>query len=58
MPFEPDPPFPKSKGDSLRSADWNAMIREVERLSKAYDELKIELEQLKKAKSFLIAAIL
>jgi hypothetical protein len=32
MPFIPNPPFPKSKGDALRSEDWNQLTKEVQRL--------------------------
>jgi hypothetical protein len=32
MVFAPDPPYPKSQGDPLLSADWNAAIDEVLRL--------------------------
>jgi hypothetical protein len=32
MPFTPNPPFPKSKGDALRSEDWNQLAKEVQRL--------------------------
>ncbi|ASC72321.1 uncharacterized protein XM38_032780 [Halomicronema hongdechloris C2206] len=32
MPFTPNPPFPKSKGDALRSDDWNQLTQEVQRL--------------------------
>ena len=29
MTFEPEEPFPKGKGDSIRSEDWNAAIEEL-----------------------------
>jgi len=29
MPFTPDPPFPKSSGDALRSEDWNDLANAV-----------------------------
>lgn len=32
MAFQPQPPFPKSRGDMLRSTDWNDLIGEVQRL--------------------------
>ena len=32
MAFEPQPPFPKSRGDSIRSGDWNDLIGEVQRI--------------------------
>lgn len=32
MAFQPQPPFPKSRGDMLRSADWNDLIGEVQRI--------------------------
>ena len=32
MPFTPEPPFPKSRGDTIRSLDWNNLINEVIRL--------------------------
>jgi hypothetical protein len=32
MTFEPEQPFPKNKGDSIRSKDWNDAIEEVQRL--------------------------
>jgi hypothetical protein len=35
MPFEPQAPFPKSRGDTIRSGDWNDLISEVQRLDTA-----------------------
>jgi hypothetical protein len=35
MPLIPDPPFPKSQGDTLRSKDWNDAANEIIRLDKA-----------------------
>jgi hypothetical protein len=35
MPLVPDPPFPKSRNDTIRSADWNALADEVIRLDGA-----------------------
>jgi hypothetical protein len=35
MPLIPDPPFPKSQGDTLRSKDWNDAVNEIIRLDKA-----------------------
>jgi hypothetical protein len=35
MPLNPDPPFPKSQGDNIRSKDWNDAINEVKRLDTA-----------------------
>src|SRR3954447_19879120 len=35
MPFTPDTPFPKSRGDSLRSKDWNDAVRELIRVDAA-----------------------
>jgi hypothetical protein len=35
MPITPQPPFPKSKGDTVRSADWNDTVNEVIRLDNA-----------------------
>ncbi|MBI1930566.1 hypothetical protein HYR99_40760 [Candidatus Poribacteria bacterium] len=32
MPFTPAPPFPKGRGDGLRSQDWNDLVNEVIRL--------------------------
>jgi hypothetical protein len=32
MPFQPQPPFPKARGDGLKSADWNDLVQEVQRL--------------------------
>lgn len=32
MAFLPQPPFPKSRGDTIRSTDWNDLIVEVQRL--------------------------
>ncbi|HMV49834.1 MAG TPA: hypothetical protein PLD20_07360 [Blastocatellia bacterium] len=32
MPFTPDPPFPKSSGDNIRSKDWNDVVTELRRL--------------------------
>lgn len=32
MPITPDPPFPKSSGDNIRSKDWNDVVKEVQRL--------------------------
>src|SRR5262252_9270102 len=35
MPLTPDPPFPKSQGDTLRSKDWNDAVTELIRLDNA-----------------------
>jgi hypothetical protein len=35
MPLTPDPPFPKSRNDTVRSKDWNDAIGEVIRLDGA-----------------------
>jgi hypothetical protein len=35
MPFTPDPPFPKTQGDNVRSKDWNDALAEVIRLDSA-----------------------
>ncbi|HKQ72638.1 MAG TPA: hypothetical protein VJ810_02845 [Blastocatellia bacterium] len=35
MPFIPDPPFPKSSGDNIRSKDWNDVVKELQRLDTA-----------------------
>lgn len=35
MPLIPDPPFPKSQGDTLRSKDWNDAVNEIIRLDQA-----------------------
>lgn len=35
MPYQPDPPFPKEKGNPLRSKDWNQLVNEVQRLDSA-----------------------
>ncbi|HKP87311.1 MAG TPA: hypothetical protein VJZ26_14500 [Blastocatellia bacterium] len=35
MPLTPDPPFPKSSGDNIRSKDWNDAVKEVQRLDTA-----------------------
>ena len=32
MPFTPDAPFPKGRGDGLRSKDWNDLVNEVLRI--------------------------
>ncbi len=32
MAFQPQPPFPKSRGDTVRSSDWNDLVGEVRRL--------------------------
>ena len=32
MTFSPSDPFPKVKGDGIRSQDWNALVEEVQRL--------------------------
>ena len=32
MAFEPQAPFPKSRGDMVRSGDWNDLVGEVQRL--------------------------
>jgi hypothetical protein len=32
MAFQPQTPFPKSRGDTIRSGDWNDLIGEVQRL--------------------------
>jgi hypothetical protein len=33
--FTPDPPFPKSRGDTIRSGDWNNAVNEMIRLDGA-----------------------
>ncbi len=35
MPLAPDPPFPKARGDTIRSKDWNDAVAEVQRLDTA-----------------------
>ena len=35
MPLVPDPPFPKTQGDSIRSKDWNDVVNEIIRLDNA-----------------------
>src|SRR5262245_59203157 len=35
MSFQPQTPFPKSRGDIVRSGDWNDLITEVQRLDTA-----------------------
>jgi hypothetical protein len=35
MPFTPKQPFPKARGQTLRSEDWNDLIAEVQRLDTA-----------------------
>jgi hypothetical protein len=35
MAFTPNPPFPKSQGDVIRSSDWNDTINEIMRLDNA-----------------------
>lgn len=35
MPFTPDPPFPKTQGDNIRSKDWNDVVNEIIRLDNA-----------------------
>ncbi len=35
MPITPTPPYPKSSGDAIRSADWNQAVDEVIRLDNA-----------------------
>ncbi len=35
MPITPDPPFPKTQGDNIRSKDWNDAVNEVIRLDNA-----------------------
>ena len=32
MAFQPQAPFPKSRGDMVRSTDWNDLVGEVQRL--------------------------
>lgn len=32
MAFKPQPPFPKSRGDTIRSTDWNDLVTEVQAL--------------------------
>ena len=32
MAFQPQAPFPKSRGDMVRSTDWNDLVSEVQRL--------------------------
>ena len=34
MAFSPQPPFPKSRGDSVRSVDWNETVKELVRLER------------------------
>ena len=35
MAFKPQPPFPKSRGDTIRSGDWNDLVTEVQALGDA-----------------------
>jgi hypothetical protein len=35
VPISPDPPFPKTQGDNIRSKDWNDVVKEVQRLDTA-----------------------
>jgi hypothetical protein len=35
MVYTPDPPFPKVRGNAIRSADWNGAVAEVARLEQA-----------------------
>lgn len=35
MPFQPDPPFPKTRGNAIRAEDWNEAVSEVVRLDQA-----------------------
>jgi hypothetical protein len=35
MAYQPDPPFPKGRGDGIRSKDWNDAVTEVTRLDGA-----------------------
>lgn len=35
MPLQPDPPFPKGRGDALRAEDWNETVNEVIRLDQS-----------------------
>jgi len=35
MPLQPDPPFPKTRGNAIRSEDWNEAVNEVVRLDQA-----------------------
>jgi hypothetical protein len=35
MPLTPDPPFPKTQGDNIRSKDWNDAVNEIIRLDNA-----------------------
>lgn len=35
MPLQPDSPFPKGRGDAIRSKDWNDTVAEVIRLDRA-----------------------
>ena len=35
MPLIPDPPFPKTQGDNIRSKDWNDAVNEIVRLDVA-----------------------
>lgn len=35
MPFTPKQPFPKARGQTLRSEDWNDLVNEVQRLDTA-----------------------
>jgi len=35
VPITPDPPFPKSRNDTVRSKDWNDVVNEVIRLDTA-----------------------
>jgi hypothetical protein len=35
MAYQPDPPFPKARGNAIRSEDWNEAVTEVARLEQA-----------------------
>lgn len=35
MPLQPDPPFPKARGNAIRAEDWNEAVNEVVRLDGA-----------------------
>jgi hypothetical protein len=37
MTLKPQPPFPKSRGDTVRSTDWNDLVTEVVNL----DDVKV-----------------
>lgn len=39
MTFQPDDPFPKGAGDTIRSKDWNDLVQEVQQLRTEIDRL-------------------